>query len=739
MTTSTPISAPAERLCVVMPVYNERDAIGPVLEKWHRALSALGIDFAVRPYNDGSKDDSLAVMRATAARLGPRIDVRDKPNGGHGHTILTAYRDAARDGFDWIFQIDSDDEMGPERFADLWNARRDCDFLLGRRDGRVQALPRKVVSGVSRLCVRIFYGQSVWDVNSPYRLMRTSAFADLFREIPATTFAPNVIISGMAARRGLRCFEMPVPQHDRTTGEVSIKKWRLLKAAAKSFAQTIAFPFTDAFRSRSWFDYAPLLSILAALAFTIFLGATPRRLLGIAVVLLAVWAARAIPSFRTGISKTASWMAAHWKTALALILLFGTFLRIGYAVFQSDLVDQSRWQTDVFDYPILWNYAIEYAHGNFVECKSWGTALFYAIPVRLFGENLTAAYAATTLLHAATAILAFLFLSGIAGRLAGLFAAAFFYWAPAFVGHSANVASEHPYVFILMLLLLAVTRALHSRSAPAATLWTALAGLLCWAAVWTRGEGIALWVAVPLWLAVGAFAAGRGFKRAILYLAVSVLVFVSGASFAARINQKALGVPLMFCSTDNYWPRLFGSNVKTGGQYAPQDKDLIYAHLEPDPTRLHYEWRHGGCPPECIPYIQEEIHRRWKGMPLRTMIPFVWTKERFSWCHDKPPWDGKTTVSKALAHTIAISFPSLWLVFGAVFSLHLLRKWQNRQSLLREFPLLLAPVILSLNFAILALAESSPRYGYSFYVFWALLASPGMVLFQSRHSSRTLP
>ena len=139
MSTSTPIPATVERLCVVMPVYNERDAIGSVLEKWHRTLSSLGIDFAIRPYNDGSKDDSLSVMRTFAARLGPRVDVRDKPNGGHGHTILTAYRDAARDGFDWIFQIDSDDEMGPGRFADLWDARHDWDFLLGYRDGRIQA------------------------------------------------------------------------------------------------------------------------------------------------------------------------------------------------------------------------------------------------------------------------------------------------------------------------------------------------------------------------------------------------------------------------------------------------------------------------------------------------------------------------------------------------------------------------------------------------------------------------
>lgn len=229
-----------ERLCVVMPVYNEQEAIGPVLVKWAEALDGLDLDYSIRPYNDGSKDASLAVMRETAKSL-PRVDVRDKANGGHGHTILTGYREAAADGFDWIFQVDSDDEMGPEKFGELWARRAEFDFLVGIRDGRVQPLPRKVVSFVSRLCVRLFYGKSVWDVNTPYRLMRVTAFKDFYERIPLTTFAPNVILSGLAARHRLRCHEIRVPQHDRATGEVSIRKWKLLRAAVRSFAQTVRF------------------------------------------------------------------------------------------------------------------------------------------------------------------------------------------------------------------------------------------------------------------------------------------------------------------------------------------------------------------------------------------------------------------------------------------------------------------------------------------------------------------
>lgn len=237
------MSSAQETLAVVMPVYNEEACIAGVIEKWNSKLSVLKTDFYIHAYNDGSRDHTSEVLHSVAERLGERIIIHDKANGGHGQTILTGYLENC-DCCDWIFQIDSDDEMGPEKFDELWKKRESYDFLVGIRDGRRQPLPRKLISLVSRISVRCFFGKSIWDVNTPYRLMRCSAFAAIFKMIPLTTFAPNVIISGMMGRRKLRYFEIPVPQKDRQTGEVSIKKLKLLKAAARSFAQTILFALT---------------------------------------------------------------------------------------------------------------------------------------------------------------------------------------------------------------------------------------------------------------------------------------------------------------------------------------------------------------------------------------------------------------------------------------------------------------------------------------------------------------
>lgn len=227
-------------LAIVMPIYNEAGSISNVVSKWTKALQKLEINFQIHAYNDGSKDNTLQILNQLALE-NKKLVVHDKLNSGHGPTILQGYRDNSN--AEWIFQIDADDETGPEEFEDLWKNREGYDFLLGRRVRLHQPLVRKLISSTSRAVIRIFYGSKVFDVNSPYRLMKSSVFKDIFFSLPDNMFAPNVVISGLVSINNLRAYEIPVQQKERTTGEVSIKKFKLIKAALKSFQQTITYRF----------------------------------------------------------------------------------------------------------------------------------------------------------------------------------------------------------------------------------------------------------------------------------------------------------------------------------------------------------------------------------------------------------------------------------------------------------------------------------------------------------------
>ena len=224
-------------LCAVMPVYNEEEIVGSVAEDWLGMLDGLGIDYELVTIVDGATDSSEQVLRAVAERH-RRLVVDVKPNSGHGPTILRGYRRGVVTA-DWVFQTDSDDEMPAASFGELWEMRSEADGVIGIRDSRNQSPGRRAISRLARLTARVAFGCRLADVNCPYRLMRSSALAPLLAPIPHDTFAPNVVLSGMLARSGARLAEVPVPHRDRTTGQVSILGWRALRAAVRSFGQTV--------------------------------------------------------------------------------------------------------------------------------------------------------------------------------------------------------------------------------------------------------------------------------------------------------------------------------------------------------------------------------------------------------------------------------------------------------------------------------------------------------------------
>jgi len=227
---------------IIMPVYNEATCINDVLLDWIRELYTLGITYRMLVLNDGSRDATEEVLRGHEGNS--KIKVINKKNAGHGPTIHQGYRMAV-DEAAWVFQVDSDNEMEAKHFKKVWAARGNGDAVIGIRDGRQQPLPRKLVSAVSRMIVNIFYGFGIVDVNCPFRLIKADTLKQLLQKIPENTFAPNVALSGLLVYQKKQICNLPIPHSDRKTGEVSIKKWKLLQAALKSCLQTVMIRFSQ--------------------------------------------------------------------------------------------------------------------------------------------------------------------------------------------------------------------------------------------------------------------------------------------------------------------------------------------------------------------------------------------------------------------------------------------------------------------------------------------------------------
>lgn len=126
-----------EKISVIVPAYN----IGPWLGRCLDSLLAqTHKNLEIVVVNDGSKDDTAAVMDAYAARFAC-IKVIHKENGGVTSARLRGVAEASGD---WIGFIDGDDTIEPEMYARLLeNARRNgadiahCGHQVLFPDGRV--------------------------------------------------------------------------------------------------------------------------------------------------------------------------------------------------------------------------------------------------------------------------------------------------------------------------------------------------------------------------------------------------------------------------------------------------------------------------------------------------------------------------------------------------------------------------------------------------------------------------
>jgi dolichol-phosphate mannosyltransferase len=225
-------------LAVIIPVYNEQEIICTVISDWDKTLSDCVENYTINVYNDGSKDETLSQLQSVAA-LYPNLIIHDKANSGHGSTILKGYRENIH--AEWLFQVDSDNEIAAALFKDFWNARGENGFVIGIREHHNRPRIRTLISIFSRLIIKLFYKGKSKDVNVPFRLMKSESFKSIFEQIPDDTFAPNVIITGCASVKNIPTQQIPIVSTMRETGEVSIKKWKLFKIAILSFVQTITF------------------------------------------------------------------------------------------------------------------------------------------------------------------------------------------------------------------------------------------------------------------------------------------------------------------------------------------------------------------------------------------------------------------------------------------------------------------------------------------------------------------
>ncbi|MGQ0641181.1 MAG: glycosyltransferase family 2 protein [Gemmatimonadaceae bacterium] len=190
--TRTALAARASTLSIVIPAYNEEDAIAAIIERTLAARESIcaeaglsAVDVIV--VSDGSSD-------RTAEIAGRYADIRliaYEKNRGYGAAIKTGFATATGD---LLAFLDADGTCDPLFFGPLCRAldEHQSNIAIGARLG-----PESEMPGIRRLGNRLYAGllklsgaQSVTDSASGMRVMRRSALERLYPLPDGMHFTP---------------------------------------------------------------------------------------------------------------------------------------------------------------------------------------------------------------------------------------------------------------------------------------------------------------------------------------------------------------------------------------------------------------------------------------------------------------------------------------------------------------------------------------------------------------------
>ncbi len=204
---------PQPHLSVVVPVYNEQEALGEVLDELRTALDEAALDWEAIIVDDGSSDATAQVVAGRAA-ADPRFRLlRFVRNCGQTAAFDAGFR-AARGRL--VGMMDGDGQNDPRDFPRLLGAleREGVDMMCGVRATRRDSIVRRISSRIANGTRNRLTGESVTDVGCSIRVFRRACFERIKLYEGMHRFFPTLF-----RIEGWRIGEMPVGHRPRQKGK----------------------------------------------------------------------------------------------------------------------------------------------------------------------------------------------------------------------------------------------------------------------------------------------------------------------------------------------------------------------------------------------------------------------------------------------------------------------------------------------------------------------------------------
>lgn len=224
----SPSTSPVD-LSIVIPVYNERDNIEPLLREISASLRGLDRPYEVLMVDDGSTDGSDEVLRRLRAAHPFLRVIRFARNAGQTAAMDAGFRRARGQV---IVTLDADLQNDPIDIPPLLRELQGWDAVVGVRAIRRDSLVRRVSSRVANYVRNRLSDETISDTGCSLKAYRKDALSRLVLYDGMHRFLPTLL-----KLEGFRVREMTVGHRPRAHGR---SKYGISNRIVPSFLDLLA-------------------------------------------------------------------------------------------------------------------------------------------------------------------------------------------------------------------------------------------------------------------------------------------------------------------------------------------------------------------------------------------------------------------------------------------------------------------------------------------------------------------
>ena len=207
-------------LSVILPSYNEAENLTPLLRDLRDKLDKLKIQYELIVVDDGSTDNTQAILDSLKKEIPALKNIRIWPNSGFSTAVIRGLGESRGDALAFM---DSDGQVDAKYLVEIFlKLKKDnLDICKGKRVKRNDGWQRKYFSKIYNFLFRLMFGGNFDDIGGKPKVFTRHFYEDIKPESKAWFIDNEFMIK--AIKRGYKIGEFPVIFNRRQRGKSKVR------------------------------------------------------------------------------------------------------------------------------------------------------------------------------------------------------------------------------------------------------------------------------------------------------------------------------------------------------------------------------------------------------------------------------------------------------------------------------------------------------------------------------------